>query len=181
MATCPSESGRIDLEIVIPLDLAKWATDHSADSGPLEKEKVMSKLIGFRYSAIVMTAVTLVAAAEISASDLLDGDQDGVQDTDRMCDLTQDCNRVVDPQIEPDPDEPVKKNKVVDSRFKPDREPDSDRLIDPGIEPVEGPEENPVIDPPENFDPGSTRNQNRLNDSGIDGRSRVTESRSAKP
>lgn len=141
----------------------------------------MSKLISFRNAAIVMTAVTLVPVAGISAPDLLNGEQDGVQDPDRMCDLTQDCNRVVDPKIEPGPDEPVKTNKVVDPHFKPDREPDSERLIDPDVEPVEGPEENPVIDPPGIFDPDSTRNQNRLNDSGMDQRSRGTESRSAKP
>ncbi len=132
----------------------------------------MSRLIRSRKVAIVIAAMTLAQTVETSAMDWANGDQDGTQDPSWMCDTPQDCNRVVDPQIEPGQDEQVKPEKVVDPHFKPEREPDSEPMIDSAIEPVERPEENRIIDPPEKIDPDCQANRHRLSDLEMDDRGR---------
>lgn len=108
----------------------------------------MSKSFRSRNVAMVISAMTLTPALEASAMAWAIGDQDGMQDPDWMCAPSPDCNRVVDPQIEPGQDEQMKPEKVVDPHFKLEREPDTRRVIDPDIDPVEGPEQERVIDPP---------------------------------
>jgi len=130
----------------------------------------MAKLFNSWNAAITIAVLTSGSLVEVAAAAVATGDQDGMQHPDQMCDLPPDCNRVVDPTIEPGQDQKVEMNRIVDPDFKQEREPDHERIIDPGMAPVEDPETNRIIDPPEKVDPGSNQDMDRSSQLGLNHR-----------